>query len=219
MPTAELTKRESRPVKNVRHVALSDIGRLVIHQGDTESLQVESDRQMLPNVSSIMNGDTLELGMSRSWSERIANSFTLRHVSYHLTVKNLESVDLKGISNLEMTGVRAKTLEISTRGHISVKLDNIDVRKLVGKFHWATSVLASGEVVQREIALSGSSKYRAANLTSQQGSFNISDTAQAEVNVEKKIVVDTSGEGFLQFKGDPKVVNKGKGPNAQKQTW
>lgn len=217
MPTSEFTPREDRPVKNVRHVVLSDIGRLVVRQGEIESLQVESDRQMLPNISTVMNGDTLELGMSRSWSERIANSFTLRHVTYHLTVRNLESIDLKGISNLEVSGLESKTLEVSTRGHISVKMDHIKVRKLVCKFHWATNALVSGEAAQQEVTLSGSSKYRAGNLVSQQGSFSLSDTAKAEVNVEKKIVVETSGEGFLQYKGSPKIVNKGKGPNAQKQ--
>jgi hypothetical protein len=219
MPTSEFTPRESRPVKNVRHVVLSDIGRLVVRQGEIESLQVESDRQMLPNISTVMNGDTLELGMSRSWSERIANSFTLRHVTYHLMVKNLESIDLKGISNLEVSGLQSKSLEVSTRGHISVKMEDLKVRKLVCKLHWATNALVSGEVVQQEVVLTGSSKYRAANLISQQGSFNLSDTAKAEVNVEKKVVVETSGEGFLQYKGDPKVINKGKGPSAQKQTW
>ncbi len=219
MPTSEFTPREDRPVRNVRHVVLSDIGRLVVRQGEIESLQVESDRQMLPNISSVMNGDTLELGMSRSWSERIANSFTLRHVTYHLTVKNLESVDLKGISNLEISGFEGRSLEVSTRGHISVKMEGINVRKLTCKFHWATNALLSGEAAQQEVILSGSSKYRAPNLVSQQGTFVLSDTAQAEVNVEKKIVVETSGEGFLQYKGNPKVVTKGRGGGAQQQTW
>jgi hypothetical protein len=219
MPTAEFTPREERPVKNVRHVILSDIGRLVVHQGDTESLQVESEREMLPHITTVMNGDTLELGMSRSWSERIANSFTLRHVNYHLTVKNLESVDMQGISNLDMVGITGKSLEVSTRGHISVKLENINVRKLIGKLHWATNALVSGEATQQEILLTGSSKYRASNLLSQQGAFNLSDTATAEVNVENKIVVETSGEAFMQYKGNPKVVTKGKGGGIQKQTW
>lgn len=219
MPTAEFAPREDRPVKNVRHVVLSDIGRLIVHQGNADSLQVESDLQMLPNISTVMNGDTLELGMSRSWSERIANSFTLRHVSYHLTVKNLESVDLQGISNLEMVGITGKSLEVTTRGHISVKLEDIHVRKLICKFHWATNALVSGEAVQQDITLTGSSKFRAANLLSQQGSYNISDTATAEVNVENKIVVETNGEAFMQYKGNPKVVTKGKGGGIQKQTW
>lgn len=215
MPAPDVTGREERQVKNVRHIILSDIGRLVIQQGDTETLQVESDRQMLPHITSVMNGDKLELSMSRSWSERIANSFTLRHVTYFLTVKNLESVSLQGISNLELFGVSGKTLEISTRGHISVKIDEIDVRKLTCKFHWATNALVSGNAVQQDVTLSGTTKYRAGNLVSQQGSFNISDKSQAEVNVEKKIVVQTSGEGFLQYKGNPKVVTKGKGGGAQ----
>lgn len=215
--TGPLTPRENRPVKNIRSVVLRDIGRLVIRQGDVEFLQVESDLQMLPNVSSEMNGDVLELGMSRSWSERIANSFTLRHVTYHLTVKQLESVELQGISNLEIIGLTSKNLEISTRGHISVKMDEINVRKLVCKFHWATNALLSGEVVQQEVTLSGSSKYRAANLVSQQGLFILSDTAQAEVNVEKKIMVETSGEAFLNYHGDPKVFTRGKGGGAQKR--
>ena len=213
MPTAELVHREERPVKNVRHVILSDIGRLVIQQGSEEVLIVESDRQMLPNVSSIMENDTLTLGMSRSWSERIANSFTLRHVGYHLTVKNLETVELSGISNLELSGVEGKSLEISTRGRISVKIEAINVRKFTGKFHWATNVLVSGEAVQQDIILSGSSKYNAANLVSQQGTFNLSDTAKAEVNVEKKLVVVTTGEAFLQYKGSPRIISKERGSN------
>lgn len=218
MPTTEFSSREDRTVKNVHHVVLSDIGRVVIRQGDTESLQVEADRETLPNISSVMEGDTLVLGMSRSWNERIANSFTLHQVAYHLTVTDLESIELKGISNLEMYGVQGKTLEITTLGHISVKVEAINVLQLVCKFQWATTALMSGEVTQQEVTLSGSSKYRASKLLSQQATFNLSDKATAEVNVEKKLVAVTSGDSSLQYSGSPKVVNKGSGGSIQKQT-
>jgi hypothetical protein len=220
MPTSDLEQQEYRPVKNVRHVVMNDIGRLVVSQANEESLMVESDRHMLPNIQTEMVGDCLELGMSRSWSERIANSFTLRHVTYYLTIRELESIELKGISNLEMGPYQGKMLEVSTRGHISVKIEELAVKKFSGRFHWSSNVTVSGSAVQQEIVLSGSSKYRALDLASQQASFLLSDKSIAEVQVENKIVVESSGESFLQYKGNPRLVTKNRDSSSiQRRTF
>lgn len=208
MPTSDLAQKEYRPVKNVRHVVMNDIGRLVVRQGSEESLLVESDRHMLPNIQTEMVGTRLALGMSRSWSERIANSFTLRHVTYYLTIQELDSIELKGVSGLEIHGYQGEMLEIITRGHITVKIDGLAVKKFNGCFHWSSNVTVSGSTVQQEIVLSGSSKYRAFDLSSQQAGCVLSDRSIAEVQVENKLVVDSSGESFLQFKGNPRLVTK-----------
>ena len=171
--------RESREIGKFHSIVLNDIGRLVIQQGDDFALEVEADREMLENVQTEVKNGRLELGMSRSWGERVANSFTLRHIAYYVTVKDLKMIELKGIANLELGEYSGKMLEISTRGHCSVKVDSLDVKKFIGKFHWATTVLISGKADEQHIVLSGSSKYRAANLTTEQGAFSLSDRCLA----------------------------------------
>ncbi|NSW53957.1 MAG: DUF2807 domain-containing protein [Anaerolineae bacterium] len=198
--------RESRPIEGVSAVVLKDIGRLVIRQGAQEALEVEADSQMLPNVQTELVNGVLELGMSRSWSERVANSFTLRHVAYYLTVKDLKSIDLKGISNLEIHDFSGSELVITTRGHIGVKIDGIDLQNLVGKFHWSTTVHVSGRARNQEIFLSGSSKYNAANLETEQTTLTLSDKSQADVTVSGKLSVQSSEESYVQYHGDPQVM-------------
>jgi hypothetical protein len=78
----------------------------------------------------------------------------------------------------------------------------------------------SGSAVQQEIVLSGSSKYRALDLASQQASFLLSDKSIAEVQVENKIVVESSGESFLQYKGNPRLVTKNRDASSiQRRTF
>ena len=198
--------RESRPIQGVRAVLLKDIGRLIITQGDAEWLEVEADEQMLPNVQTEVVDGVLELGMSRSWGERVANSFTLRHIAYYLTVKDLESIELKGIGNLEINHFSGSQLTITARGHIGIKADTLELQKLTGKFHWATTVHVSGVADDQEIFLSGSSKYHAANLTTRQATLTLSDKTQADVTVSDKLAIQSSEESYLQYHGNPQVL-------------
>jgi len=204
--TDNYSDRESRNIGKFHSIVLNDLGRLVIQQGKETALEVEADREMLSNVQTVVKNGRLELGMSRTWSERVANSFTLRHIAYYITVKDIKSIELKGISNLELGAYKGKTLEISTRGHCSLKIDSLEVKKFTGKFHWSTTVLVSGTVDEQHITMSGSSKYRAAHLKSGQGSFSLSDKCQAEVTVDQKLVLESSGDSVLQYHGSPKVI-------------
>lgn len=203
--TNPTTDREQRPVSGIRAVVLNDFGRLLITQGEEESLIVETDAQMLPNVQSEVIDGRLELGMNRSWSERVANSFTLRHVAYHLTVRQLESIELKGIANLEMHNYTGGKLEITSRGHITIRIDRLQLEKLTGSFHWASTVSISGSVREQEITLSGTSKYSAGNLVSQRAALSLLDESHAEMQVEQSLAIERSGDASVQYHGNPQI--------------
>ena len=204
--TNPTTDREQRPVSGFRAVVLNDFGRLIITQGDEESLIVETDSQMLPNVQSEVVNGKLELGMNRSWSERVANSFTLRHVAYHVTVKQLESVEIKGIANLEMHHYTGDQLEIISRGHINIRIDTLQLNKLTGSFHWASTVSISGSAQEQHITLSGTSKYSAGNFISQIGTLTLLDESHAEVQVEQSLAIERSGDASVQYHSNPRLT-------------
>ncbi|MBN2046451.1 MAG: DUF2807 domain-containing protein [Anaerolineaceae bacterium] len=203
--TTNYSNKERRELKGIQQVVLKDLGKLTIRQGNEESLLIEADEEMLPHIQSILVNGVLELGISRRWTERVANSFTLRHIGYQLTVRDLDRIELSGISNLDLRGFTTHQLELVTRGHIRVKLEDLHLKKLVGRFYWSSRLELSGEIDEQVIEMSGTSRLEASDVVSQTGSYELGDSSQATVRVEKKIDLRAKNQSVFQYFGAAKV--------------
>ena len=75
---------EPRSVSGFSAVSLSGSGRLLIEQGETESLTITADDNLLPLIKSEVSGGRLELGSKDS----MTNLRPSTEIVYKLTVKN-----------------------------------------------------------------------------------------------------------------------------------
>ena len=75
---------ESRSIAGFNEVELSSIGTLIIEQGDTESLEIEGEDNILKHLRSQINGSQLRLE-----DEELVNIHPTQDIIYRLKVKNL----------------------------------------------------------------------------------------------------------------------------------
>jgi hypothetical protein len=162
-------------------VSLSGSGRLLIEQGETESLTITADDNLLPHIKSEVSGGRLELGSKDS----MTNLRPSTEIIYKLTVTNLQDVDISGSGTADIKRVRAERLklEISGSGRVS----------------------AAGGADDLQIEISGSGGYQGDALQSKRAGVDISGSGSAVVAVSDKLDVEVSGSGSVAYIGDPQV--------------
>ncbi len=77
---------QERTVSDFSKVELQSIGNLTIKQGDSESLTVKADDNLLPYITTDVSGDTLVIGMKPN-----TNPIPSKTIEYTLTVKSISS--------------------------------------------------------------------------------------------------------------------------------
>jgi hypothetical protein len=81
---------------------LRGIGNLFIEQAGSESLTVEAEKAVVPELATRVVDGRLIIG-----PESNSGIHTTGPINYHLTVKNLNSLKVLGPANAEVTGIRS----------------------------------------------------------------------------------------------------------------
>jgi len=98
---------EVRPLTGINRVRLGNQGDLTIMLGDTESLVVEAEDNLLPYISSeVRNG---ELNITTEGGRWLRNHEPLR---YTLTVKNLEGIEISSTGSVDAPDISADRFAI-----------------------------------------------------------------------------------------------------------
>ena len=86
--------KQSVDVSNFDRVSLAGSGNVYVEQGQTESLTIEADDNILPLLDTRVTGDELILGMKPN-----QNINPSKQIVYRLTVKDLNEISLRGSGN------------------------------------------------------------------------------------------------------------------------
>jgi len=174
------TKSETRAVSGFTGIELSGIGEVTIEQGDAEALTIEADDNVLPALTSEVEGSVLRLGTKPRTRVQTRNP-----IRYRVTVEDLTRIDLSGSGTVSGVGLKATTLEVDISGSGTMNL--------------------AGTADQQEVEVSGSGQYEAAQLASRSVSIEISGSGKATVAAAEQLRVDISGSGTVTYSGDPAI--------------
>ncbi|MBI4316431.1 MAG: DUF2807 domain-containing protein [Chloroflexi bacterium] len=194
---------QTRPVSNFDAVSFASFGDLTITQGDTESLTVEAEDNVLPEIRTEVQGNTLRIDYAETngWA-RVRPTQPIR---FTLTVKNLAELDFSGAGNIVATDLKAAQLKVKLSGAGSLKLDGLAADDVSYRLSGAGSVYASGKAARLEITLSGVGSYRGADFQSETADVTISGAGSATVWATKQLDAQISGLGSVQYYGRPAV--------------
>ncbi|MGF1533912.1 MAG: head GIN domain-containing protein [Bernardetiaceae bacterium] len=152
-----------------------------------------------------------------------AGGATAVHIEAPITIKNL-TLDLGGATTLKANAsIEAQTLELNLSGASDMKVADLmtaqqltlnlsggsslksplNVQTIKGKCSGASNAKFSGKAEDQTLTLSGSSNYKAQELTSQTASLNISGASNASVFVQQQLTADASGASDLKYWGKP----------------
>lgn len=194
---------EARSVSDFNAVEFAFIGDLVITQGAEESLTITGDDNIVALIRTTVRDGVLRIDAGVASVGR-----PIVPLRYALTVKNLDSLSLSGLGNIEMASLEGRNLALSLSGAGSLTIDNLAVTDLAVSLSGLGSANLSGEVNKQAATVSGAGSYYAADLRSQAAAIQISGLGSAEVWAIETLSAKISGAGSIQYKGSPQVVQQ-----------
>jgi hypothetical protein len=185
-------KTESRQVSGFTQIKLLGFGTLNITQGETDSLTITADEDMLPHLTSEVVNGTLELGVKPRLLFK-----SLRHVTYAVTIQRLEGVQLSGAGTVHATGVKTAAFNVAISG--------------------AGDMSVSGGAQSQNVRISGAGNYNASEFQTDTADVTITGAGNARINATQMLYATISGAGAITYHGMPQVSQRITGVGSVKQ--
>lgn len=195
---------ETRPVSDFEAVSFSSFGEMTVVQGETESLSIQAEDNVLPEIRTQVRNGTLSIGYAdeNGWA-RVRPTQPIR---FTLTVKHLNALDLSGAGSVVVKALTSDTLQIVLSGAGSLSCEELEAGDIGLRLSGAGSIDASGKATRLEARLSGFGSYKGGNLQSETADVTISGTGSAVVWATGHLDAHISGLGSVQYYGQPQVT-------------
>ena len=204
-------KKEIRPINSFRKIGFKDYGTLILTQGEQESLTVEADEELLPELITEVRDDKLVLGFDDDWLNRIGKVISSvfnkkeHQITYYLTCVNLESISISGNCKLGCESLEAANLGLHVSGYSEMSFAHLSCDSLSVHISGRGEFEGHGRADDQKIHISGSGEYKAEDLASKKTKIVISGQGNASIRVEENLDITISGLGQVNYHGHPKL--------------
>lgn len=210
---------EQRAVSGIRGISLATAGRLVIETGDSESLRIEAEDNMIPHIQTEVFNGVLTIRTPQRW-----NLHLTRDIQYHVTVKSLESIAILSSGDIQAPDLRAGEFAINVSSSGDLRMGALQTDKLtvnisssgnvdVGTLHAGALEakgsssgdlsIGGGEAARQTITLSSSGDYQAPNLDSDEAQVSLNSSGNASLRVRHQLTANLNSSGDLRYQGNP----------------
>jgi hypothetical protein len=191
---------ETRAVEGFKSVSVGGSGTLRITQGDTESLEVEADDNLLPYLRTEVSGGELKI-----WWERGNLRFTKSPV-YTLGVRRLERVHLSGSLQAQMDRLTTEKFAGHISGSGKIELGQLEAGEVKMRISGSGELsIEQGRGDSLDVGISGSGNARMAGFEVKDVEVSISGSGNAEIHAVNSLDASVSGSGNVTYVGSPKV--------------
>lgn len=194
---------QTRSVSNVTAVEINFPVDMTIKQGPTDSLTIEAEDNLMPQLDTRLSGGTLIIeDNERDYTRRVNAT---KPVRIDLTVTDLHRVDFPSAGTLDISGLKTTDLHIDVSGAGTITLTNLIAVSLEVNLSGAGSITASGKADTLSTDISGVGSFRGGDLASQTAHVSISGAGSATVWAKASLNADISGTGSVRYYGTPSV--------------
>lgn len=191
-------QEEERPVRGFNRLRLEAGGLTEIVPGETESLSIQADDNLLPYLISDVSGGELRISVKPGVS--ISPSQPVR---FTIGVKDLRRVILTGSGQANLAGFSGQSLELEASGSARFDLSSATIEKLQVEISGSGGALADGIAEELQLHISGAGKLDAGDLRCREAVVEISGAGNAVLWVTDELQVDLSGASRLAYYGAP----------------
>jgi hypothetical protein len=192
---------EEREVSEFDKVHLKGSGNVFLNRGETQSLTIKTDDNIMPYIESDVSGKKL----------------TVSHGKHHLrptvfevfiTVKHLEGVAISGSGDVRSEDrflANNFYAEISGSGDLDIE---VEAGILASKISGSGSIHLSGKANDFSVSISGSGDINAFDVQANNVSVKISGSGKCKVTATESLEAKISGSGDVYYRGRPKINTK-----------
>jgi len=219
-------KTESRQVSGITSVQLDTSGDLTLSQGETESLTIEAEDNVLPFLTSDVNNGTLTLAI------KLDSTSPTKPIKYTLTVKNIVALSsnssgsikagdlvsasgfqatLSSSGSLDLSSIKSDKVSVGITGSGSATIASLNTQSLTTDLTGNGKLTVSGQATDQLISVSGSGDFNGENLVSKTAVATTNSPGNILIQVSDKLVATTSGSGGITYIGNPSVTQNSTG--------
>jgi hypothetical protein len=201
-PEAPTGASEMRSVGSFDAIALRGAIKLVVSQGPTTSVQVQTeDPQQLAQLETTVEGNRLTIGFKRSLGWRDTRGATVTVVT-----PTLQAVSVAGSGDALVGALQTPRLKVSVSGSGDVKLGSLQSEELSVSISGSGDVSgAQGQVAAVNVSIAGSGDVMLGDLKAAEASVRIAGSGDAVVHADKTLRVSIAGSGDVRYSGDAAV--------------
>jgi hypothetical protein len=218
---------ESRQISSITGVELDTSGDLTLTQGDSESLTIEAEDNLLPLLTSEVVNGTLKLSTKPNTSISAT-----KPIKYTLTVKNIAAliangsgsitssdlvsangfeIALSGSGSLNLSSLKSDKVSVSLNGSGSADIDMLNAQSLDANLSGNGALQVAGTTPDQHINLSGSGDFHGDNLVGKTGVATANGSGSITLQVSDKLIASSNGSGDITYIGHPAITQQGNG--------
>lgn len=197
---------ETRSLSNFDTVTFAGFGDLNIIQGDTESLTIQAEDNIMPYITTVVTNGTLVIGFDRRYGSDLIRP--TQPIKFSLTLKKLSALELSGAGSIQSASLKTDRLAVQVRGAGNIKIDNLEAVSLTTALSGAGNLNIAGQVVSLDSRLTGLGSLEAGDLKIQSAQIMVSGAGSATVDATASLDITLSGVGSVAYYGSPKLTQK-----------
>lgn len=188
---------------------------IVIQQGNKESVEIQADDNLLPQISTeVLSRQLTVKNLQTDWKKTVNPS---KPVKITITGNAIHEITLSApVGDVKVNNLQSDTLKLVLSGGAQIKLNGIEVSLLDSVLSGAGDIQASGTAGEIKILLSGLGNFNAADLKSDKANVELSGMGDAIVRVEQELTATITGAGSIKYFGNPRVNQIVKGAGSVK---
>lgn len=194
--------KETLNVDNFDAFTLAFSGNVYVKQGNTQSVVVEGQRNIIENIRTDVSGSHWKIRFDKSVRKH-------EGVNIYITVPTLTQANISGSGNVRsegrFTGLGDFKTWVSGSGDIVM---DIEADAISSGVSGSGDIKLSGTGNSLDISISGSGDVSAENLRVENCTVKISGSGDSSVHATGSLEVRVSGSGDVKYRGNPKVNAK-----------
>lgn len=194
---------EMREVGDFHAIQVDYPAKVIVTQGSSVSVGVESDDNFLPGLQTRVRNGTLEIFYDVDGGKRVNPS---KGVTITIVVTELDKVNVNNAGDIHLEGIESDNLRMDISGAGNLELKDIDVKDLAIDLSGAGSVVASGTADDFSLSMSGFGSFNGKDLHTKTARVEMSGAGSATLWVDDELDADISGAGSVNYYGSPEVT-------------
>ena len=226
-------QQETRQVSGFEQIVLSIPARMVLTQGESESLEISAEENLLPYIETKVEDGILSIQAK----PEMTNLMPTQEIVINLAVIDLNALTINGSANLQSDSLQADSLSLTINGAGKIEIGEIKAQNFKATINGAgemsldtisaeaTSLAINGtgqyrlagESIRAQMSITGSGNIRAKDLACEDVQVTISGAGQVNAWAENQLSVTITGSGTVVYQGEAQVKKSITGAGSVRQ--
>lgn len=197
---------QDREVNGIDSITLAGVGDVRLTQGDSETLSIQAEDNIMPHILTLVNHTTLSLGFDSPYSSNVVRP--TKPIQFKISVKQLRNLQISGAGSIHAASIKTDQLGIAISGAGNISIDQLQASALDAALSGAGNLAVAGQVADENLRLTGLGSVNAPDLECQTAHVTVSGAGNAALWPQASLDVGISGAGSVKYYGSPAVTQK-----------